>query len=127
VHVPVDDYYRVTFEELDGEAVVMVTGEIDLTAQSRLQGVIDHARSGGQRLVIDLSEITFIDSSGLKVLVKTWEAQTEAGAEMVLRAPSPAVRTVIEMTGLQDVLPVERPGTPAGDDQGEAAQARLGL
>lgn len=112
--MPVEDYYRVTFEELDGEAVVMVTGEIDLTAQSRLQGVIDHARSGGQRLVIDLSETTFIDSSGLKVLVKTWEAQTEAGAEMVLRAPSPDVWMVIKVAGLQDVLPVEWPGTPGG-------------
>lgn len=112
--MPVDDYYRVTFEELDGEAVVRVTGEIDLTAQSRLQEVIDHARSGGQRLVIDLSETTFIDSSGLKVLVKTWEAQTEAGEEMVLRAPSPAVWVVIEVAGLQDVLPVERPGMPGG-------------
>jgi anti-sigma B factor antagonist len=105
--VPADDYYRVTTADDGDDALVAVSGEIDLHAQDRLQEVIDEARSGGRRLVIDLSQTTFIDSCGLRVLVNALRAQSDAGAEMVLRAPSDPVRAVIEMAGLRDLLPVD--------------------
>lgn len=103
----VGDYYRVTLVELDDEAVVEVAGEIDIVAQDRLRDVIGEARSTGRRLVVDLSETTFMDSTGLRVLLEGWHGQTEAGSEMVLRAPSPAVRTLLEITGVGAALPIE--------------------
>lgn len=107
VHVSVSDHYRVTLVEREGEAVVEVAGEIDLGAHDRLRAVIDEARAGGRRLVIDLSETTFMDSTGLKVLLQAWRDQTRAGSEMVLRAPSPAVQTLIELTRVGDAMPIE--------------------
>jgi anti-sigma B factor antagonist len=105
--VSVGDYYRVTLVELDDEAVVEVAGEIDIVAQDRLRDVIGEARASGRRLVVDLSETTFLDSTGLRVLLEAWRGQTEAGSEMLLRAPSPAVRTLLEITGVGDALPIE--------------------
>ena len=107
VHVSVGDYYRMTLIELDDEAVVEVAGEIDIVAQDRLRHVIGEARSSGRRLVVDLSETTFMDSTGLRVLLEAWRGQTEAGSEMLLRAPSPAVRTLLEFTGVGAALPIE--------------------
>ena len=103
----VGDYYRVTLVEHEGEPVVEVAGEIDIAAQRHLRDVIDEARSRGRRLVIDLSETTFMDSTGLRVLLEAWRDQTAAGSEMVLRAPSPAVRTLFEVTRVGDTLPIE--------------------
>jgi anti-sigma B factor antagonist len=107
VDVSVSDYYRVTLVELDDEAVVEVAGEIDTVAQDRLRHVIDEARSGGRRLVVDLSETTFMDSTGLRVLLEAWRDQTEAGSEMVVRAPSVAMRTLFEITRVGDAIPIE--------------------
>jgi anti-sigma B factor antagonist len=103
----VSDYYRVTLVELEGEAIVEVAGEIDIAAHGRLRDVIDEARAGGRRLVIDLSETTFMDSTGLRVLLEAWRDQTADGSEMVLRDPSPAVRTLFEVTRVSDALPIE--------------------
>jgi anti-sigma B factor antagonist len=106
--VSVSDYYRVTLVELDDEAVVEVAGEIDHVAQDRLRNVIEEARSGGRRrLVVDLSETTFMDSTGLRVLLEAWRGQSEAGSEMVVRAPSAALRTLFEVTRVGDAIPIE--------------------
>ena len=101
------DYYRVTLVELDDEAVVEVAGEIDMLAKERLRDVIEEARSGGRRLVVDLSETTFMDSTGLRVLLEAWRVQTQAGSEMVVRAPSPAVQTLFDVTRVGDAMPIE--------------------
>ena len=111
VHVSVGDYYRVTLVELDDDAVVEVAGEIDMVAHDRLRSVIAEAQSGGRRLVVDLSETTFMDSTGLRVLLEAWRVQTDGGSEMVLRAPSPAVRALFDITGVGDAMPIE----PAAD------------
>lgn len=110
------DYYRVTLIELDDETVIEVAGEIDIVAQDRLRALTLEARARGHRLVIDLSETTFMDSTGLRVLLEAWRSQAEAGSEMVLRAPSPAVRTLLEITGVRDVLPIEGATDTASGD-----------
>jgi anti-sigma B factor antagonist len=101
------DHYRVTLVVLDDEAVVRVAGEIDILAQEPLRSAIAEARSIGRRLVVDLSETTFMDSTGLTVLLEAWRAQTDAGSEMILRSPSPAVRTLFDITGVGDAMPIE--------------------
>jgi stage II sporulation protein AA (anti-sigma F factor antagonist) len=107
VDVPVDEIFRVSTVTVDGEAVVVVAGEIDLDAKARLQQVIEAVQAEGRRLVIDLSETTFIDSVGLHVLVTAWEAQKRTGSEMVLRAPSRVVQATMKIAGLWELLPVE--------------------
>jgi anti-anti-sigma factor len=55
-------------------------------------------------LDIDLSGITFIDSSGLHAIARAQERQQRAGLALMLRSQSPAARRAIEMVGVGDIL-----------------------
>lgn len=99
--------YRVRVQDVGGESVVEVSGEIDLRARSELVRAIRQASTAGQRLVIDLSRTTFIDSTALKVLLEAWRTQGEAGQDLVLRAPTPAVVRTLEIAGVTDTLTID--------------------
>ena len=61
---------------------------------------------GYTRVAIDLGSVEFIDSSGLGVLVGSLRRLREDGGDLVLRAASPAVTRILELTGLDGLLPV---------------------
>lgn len=62
-------------------------------------------RSG--KMLIDLTNMTFVDSSGLSVLVCAYRRLRERGGDLSLRRPSASTRRVFESTGLNKVLPIE--------------------
>lgn len=86
-------------------AVVHLSGELDLSGVHDLEGRLAPviASAGVTEVVFDLGELTFIDSSGLAVLVKT----AGSGKQVRLRRPSPLVQEVIAVTGLAGLLPEE--------------------
>src|SRR5271170_7191462 len=88
----------------DGAWVIKISGEVDVSNIDVLHAAIDPIIAVvPDQLIYDLSGLEFIDSSGLALLL--------AGAHQVkkvsLRDPSPAVRRIIEVTGLGDVLPID--------------------
>jgi anti-sigma B factor antagonist len=84
------------------QRLLVVRGEIDYRTAPTLHAAIDSALDGvARRLVLDLEGVTFIDSSGLAVLI---DASTRAS--VVLRHPSTAVERVIAVTGLSSTLHV---------------------
>jgi anti-anti-sigma factor len=88
----------------NGAPVISIAGELDLsnagTVETELERIIT-ARPA--RLVFDLSELSFMDSSGIALLLRA----RERWAPVIVRDASPAVRRVIVATGLSDVLPEE--------------------
>jgi anti-sigma B factor antagonist len=110
--------YRVRVIDVEGEPIVEVSGEIDLHARLELVTAISQASTAGQRLVIDLSQTTFIDSAAVKALLDAWRSQKEAGQVLVLREPAPAVVRTLEIAGLAYMLHV---------DPNDRAGARSGL
>jgi len=62
------------------------------------------AQAGSSKLVIDLSSLRFIDSSGVKVMVRARKLARDQGTELRFTAPPPAVRTVVRLAGLEDIL-----------------------
>ncbi len=92
----------------DGEILVRLTGELDMytspTLQERLEQLIAEAAS--QVVVLDLSQLTFIDSSGLSAMVMASRRLRDRGGELSLSGPSPAARRVLEITGISTVIPV---------------------
>jgi anti-sigma B factor antagonist len=84
-----------------GDPLLKLSGELDLLAADSLRRAIDNALDAvPERLVFDVSELRFIDSAGLAVLI---EASSRDGS-VELRSPSAAVRRAVELTGLSDVL-----------------------
>jgi len=89
--------------DADGNAIIAVTGDLDLLAADSLRDAVTAALGGSAgNLIFELSDLRFIDSAGLSVLI---EASSQA-ASVALRSPSPAVRRAVELTGLTDVLKV---------------------
>jgi anti-sigma B factor antagonist len=86
--------------------LVSVTGELDLATTPRLRAALDDATVAGSQVVIDLSEVTFIDSSALSVLVRSHTLLADAGGELKLIVNTAAVRKLLEVTGLIDVFSV---------------------
>ncbi|HEY3903464.1 MAG TPA: STAS domain-containing protein [Streptosporangiaceae bacterium] len=92
-----------------GEYVVMsVQGEIDLYTVPKLQRELATALASGDsiRLVVDLSAVDFCDSTGVNVLLAAHRQARERGGDLELAAPRPAVRKILQVTGLETVFTV---------------------
>jgi anti-sigma B factor antagonist len=101
-----------------GIAVVTVTGDVDVSTSASLRDgllrvITDEIDRG---LVVNLSSVSFIDSTGIGVLVGIWHRARAGQRRLALAAPSRQARAVLEATGLTKVLPVH-------DTQAQAVQA----
>lgn len=100
--------YRTTVED-DGRVVVLVvTGEIDLAVKEQFWAACEGALAFGRPLVIDLLGTTYLDSSGLEVIVRAARRVGDAG-RVHLRCVSPLIRRVLEITGVDRVVAVDPP------------------
>ena len=91
-----------------GVAVVTVTGEVDLVTcrvlrDGLLRTVTDH---NGHALVVNLAEVSFLDSTGLGVLVGVWHRVEASGGRLALAAPSRQVQRALNTAGLAKALSV---------------------
>ena len=95
---------------------VTLEGEIDVATSSELRtalaGLLD---AGATSIIVDLTEVTFIDSSGLGVFVSTFkQLRSRDGGMLRLVGPTGNVRKVLEITGLDAVFAIEdRDPSPA--------------
>lgn len=81
-------------------AVLTLAGELDLATAPVLQGRLDAVLRGGATVVIDLSRLRFIDSSGLGMLVAAEAELRDSGGQLVLVRGPQAVHRPFELTGL---------------------------
>lgn len=81
-------------------------GEIDIQTAPELLRRLDEAVEGhpGETVVVDLGRVTFVDSSGLGVLVVGDRRARATGGRVVVAEPAPSVRRVLDLTGLDKVL-----------------------
>lgn len=88
----------------DRRTLVLV-GEADLqTAPSLKRVLADACESAKQTIVVDLRNLTFIDSSGLHALVEAFETCTYRGLEMKVIPGPPNVQRLFQLTGIEEVL-----------------------
>ncbi|GII93327.1 STAS domain-containing protein [Sinosporangium siamense] len=92
---------RLARRVIDGAVVVAVEGELDLyTAPVLRDEVRDAISQDGPRLVFDLASLSFMDSSGLSVLIEAWRLATGDGGGVCLAAPQSPVARILHTTGL---------------------------
>jgi anti-sigma B factor antagonist len=93
----------------DGTLDVRLRGEIDYTNAGRVNEVVRAAvlDQGPAVVRIDLTEVTFLDSSGIGVLVNGMKVAQGAQAEFRVRGPNAKVLDQLRITGLIDLFPVE--------------------
>jgi anti-sigma B factor antagonist len=105
VHVPPARFEHVR----DASRVTLhVHGELDLCSRSQLRAALDDA--AGTRpsvVVVDLADVTFIDSSGMHELVRARRATARRGGRFVLASPSPLTLRLLEVWQDTDTFEVE--------------------
>ena len=99
---------------------VRASGEIDRVTTALLIAELDAAIDGGDGpIVVDLADVTFMDCSGVNALVTAHQA---APTRLQLRNPHPAVRRVLELTGLLDVFALANQGASLSYHPGNATR-----
>ena len=108
----------------DGRRVIAPCGELDLATADQLQERL----AGNIDTVLDLSELSFIDSTGIRVLVSTARRARAEAWEFTVRNPQPTVLRVIRLVALEQHLGLEsqdaaeRHAAPLRTALGRAAQ-----
>jgi anti-sigma B factor antagonist len=94
--------------EHEPDAVVLaVRGEIDLASAARLGAYVDGILACATgTVVLDLAGVTFMDSTGLAVILRAAKELAGRGSDLVLRAPTPTVLRVLTVTGVARYLSV---------------------
>ncbi|MER7128930.1 STAS domain-containing protein [Streptosporangium saharense] len=91
-----------------GHTVMAIIGEIDLYTAPGLQAEFTRLlqESLATHVVIDMSGVEFCDSTGMNVLLSALKRLRERGGTLELAAPRPAVRKILQVTGLDSVFTV---------------------
>lgn len=97
--------------DADGTAVVRVVGEVDLAAAESLKLSVRHAMAESTAVVVDLSHVTFMDSSGLGVLIHLAQQAVRGGTSLTLTGVTPSTYRLLKITGLTAVFDI-REGNP---------------
>jgi anti-sigma B factor antagonist len=94
-------HHQIEHDPIEGGLLVVASGELDMSATPRLSTVLAMAwaRPGG-RMVLDLSEVAFIDSTVLGTILKAAARLDESGTNLAVVAPEGPVRRLLEMTNL---------------------------
>jgi anti-anti-sigma factor len=89
----------------DDHALIMLAGELDTSTAGQLYiRLAELARLGVRHVALNLAELTFLDSTGLSVLVSEHKRVESMGGELIVFSPCPRVRRVFEITGLSGYL-----------------------
>lgn len=103
--------------------VLTIAGELDLRTSPQLEQSLDRVWASGAELVIlDLRQIEFMDSTGLRVLLSAHQRAQERGRRFALVRGADQVERVLTLTGVRDLLTVvDSPDEllPAGDSSPE--------
>jgi anti-sigma B factor antagonist len=105
----------------EGGTVLRIHGELDISTADQLRRAAGPHLGAGGRLVLDLSRVTFCDSTGLAVLVGFHKRLAASGGGLELYAPVPRVQHLLAITGLNRVFTVRAEDTAGpGDSDSEA-------
>jgi len=95
-----------TLRSLDGAACLSVAGDLDLAAVPSFLGYLNRASQGGVNLIVDLSGLRYIDSSGINTLLAVEKTFARAGRRIVLAAASPRMLRILKIISLEQILPL---------------------
>lgn len=114
----VQNHFRVEMRREDVATVFSLRGELDLASSPTLEAALERADSSDTELVIlDLSELRFMDSTGLSVLVKAQQRAQDAGRRFAVVRGGHQVQRLLDVTGVGERLTlVDAPDELLGGD-----------
>lgn len=88
-----------------GVLLVSPDGEIDHHSASRLRGEIDkHLGKEVKNIIFDFSTLTFMDSSGIGMIMGRYKKVQKLGGKVIISSATPQIKRIIEMAGLHGIM-----------------------
>ena len=97
------DQFRVEITHTDDTSVVKLEGELDLASRASLEASFARALDS-DHVTVDLAQVSFIDSTGIGVLIRAHRAATERGSSMTFLAGPPNVMRTLRLAGVTEQL-----------------------
>jgi anti-sigma B factor antagonist len=99
-------HFEIEAQQYGDTIFVRLSGEFDLAADEYFHHTVDAGLRTARGIVLDLTGLTFIDSTGLSAVLQVWERAREDGYDLAVVPGSDQVRHTMELTGLESVLPI---------------------
>lgn len=95
-------------EELDGKLVATLVGEMDTAAAVEVENILKPLyTTGGKDVMIDCTDLEYIASSGLRILLSILKGAKAAGSRVVLRHVNEDIKNVFKLTGFINIFEFE--------------------
>ena len=88
------------------ELIVKVVGRLDTSTAPELEASLKESFEGLEKLVLDFSELDYLSSAGLRILLQAQKTMNKQG-EMVVRNVNETISEIFEVTGFADILTIE--------------------
>ncbi|WP_084741753.1 STAS domain-containing protein [Cryptosporangium aurantiacum] len=95
--------WSLTIEQIGSEIVLRASGALDLDTAGQVRSAATSAlrtAAPSPTLTVDLAEVTFLDSTGLGMLVTLWHEARNVGGKFQVARPSPAALRILQITGV---------------------------
>lgn len=93
-------------EHADTYSLVSVRGEIDLHSAPKVQHAVERGATDVAAVVVDMADITFMDSTALSMLMRAKDDLSEQGVTLRLAGPSEAVERIFDVTGFGEYFEI---------------------
>jgi anti-anti-sigma factor len=97
--------FSISRAEHDDEIVVALTGDFDIAAVAPFADATSDIPAGS-RVLLDLREVAFMDSSGVRALMNLDVRARADGFQLAMAGPQPRVRRVLDLCGFEDRIPI---------------------
>jgi len=87
----------------------LVSGEVDAHSSESFATALAAAGEQSEAVIVDMGGVTFMDSSGLRVLVEAQQRAEAGGASLVLRTPSRQITRLLDLAGLTENFQIDAP------------------
>lgn len=97
------------FDVSEERLLITLCGEVDHHSAADLRRDVDAllCQLRPAKMVLDLSGVSFMDSSGLGFIMGRYSLLRELGGSMVITQPSPATQRILQLAGIKRIIPIE--------------------
>ena len=100
---------QIIFQSRDNILIVKLTGELDHHGADQIREKVDSKiiSSNSKNLILDLSELKFMDSSGIGIIIGRYKAVSSQGGKLYIVCPSKTINKLIRMCGIEKIITIK--------------------
>jgi anti-sigma B factor antagonist len=97
---------NIQVEKLEQATIISIDGQLNATTTARIQNDVLAAAQAGQRILLDMSRVTYLSSAGLRMLLLLYRRIRENNGYMVLAGLSEEITDIMQITGFLDLFKI---------------------